>query len=348
MKNLLILLSLILSVIVTGNTEAGGGTPAGIEMTTAQSAPMKSCNNKESYRYISDCFTKHEEANHGFTILNRDGQNRPVKTEYVALLIHGLSDSPYFYRDISQILFSRGINVIAIRTTGHGSQASDLRNVSRDDWYKDLEYGKKLAFKHGKKLLWGGMSLGGGLVVHNALSTETKVHGMMLFSPAIASPFRYNLLCLHKNGYQAEKTYGVGVRYQKISNNGTCELTKINGEIAKLSKVDRRSQAFAHLDFPVLNVMSEYDSAIDLKKSFLFTKNNQSNKRNKARNIVYLNSSDKKGFSDYYSNVTSEVPVDEMKHASVLLKDENLFTPEGNPFFDVVEEGLNLFVNDLE
>src|SRR5690606_1213095 len=45
--------------------------------------------------------------------------NHGRKTNYVAVLFHGLSDSPYFLKDIAYELFKSGMNVMVPRLTGH-------------------------------------------------------------------------------------------------------------------------------------------------------------------------------------------------------------------------------------
>jgi esterase/lipase len=338
-----------LTAVTLSYNNANAAKERSKQFTTAKTAPMKSCNDQSRYQSLKECFTNLKEANHGFTMLKRDGKGSAIKTEYVALLVHGLSDSPYFYRDIAQVLFRRGINVVAIRTSGHGSVASDLESIKRKEWFADMAYGKKLAAKFGKKLIMAGMSLGGGLVVRESLVSKDKLYGLMLFSPTIGTPFYYKFLCtpFYWGGYEAEKEYGVGIRYQKISNNGTCETTRVSDEIYR--KRGSARKPFAHLNFPVLTVLSEYDEAISLPLAFNFTKNNKSNARNKARVIYYTADASKKKYGSSYPNEINLVQIDQMKHASVLLKEDGtLFTPEGNVRFDVVEEELLNFIDDLE
>ncbi len=354
-------------------------------MTTAKTAPMKSCNPAA----IFECFQDRATANHGFTIQKRDENDVPIKTQYVALLIHGLSDSPYFYRDISQIIFDHGINVVAIRTTGHGTHKNHLKKVNRKDWYKDVEYGIKLAKNYGEKVIIAGMSNGGALALREA-QINPAVKGLMLFSGAIKMPKEMNYSCLLVNPitklpikvlgsfftdtktYQARKEYGLDVRYQGIHNNGTCQLTKINKETHKRAKKRSKKALFRDINIPVFNVVSEYDDVLVKDYMMNFSTNVASNKNGKSFLVLYQDQS-----KDYEWNLPQRVYVQKvpcMNHASVLLRasvemnytDENQetckysseqvlqfnteekldFTPEVNFHFELMEMALNDFLSE--
>lgn len=49
------------------------------------------------------------------------------------LLIHGLNDSTYVWRDMAQIMVDRGFDVRAILLLGHGSHPANMLNVSHTE-----------------------------------------------------------------------------------------------------------------------------------------------------------------------------------------------------------------------
>jgi alpha-beta hydrolase superfamily lysophospholipase len=51
-----------------------------------------------------------------------------------ALLLHGLSDSPYSLRAVGEILAAQGYRVVGLRLPGHGLAPGALRSVSWRDW----------------------------------------------------------------------------------------------------------------------------------------------------------------------------------------------------------------------
>ena len=116
----------------------------------------------------------------------------------VAVLLHGLSDSPYSMLPTAQILAGMGYNVVVPRMPGHGFAVGGLRQVSWKDWMAAV----RVAVRHAatlpggeQGLVMGGYSNGGLLAVEYGMSCG-KVDdlpcpkGMILLSPAIAvSPF---------------------------------------------------------------------------------------------------------------------------------------------------------------
>ena len=51
-----------------------------------------------------------------------------------ALLIHGLSDSPYSLRALGERLHAEGYTVVGLRVPGHGTCPAALAKVTKDDW----------------------------------------------------------------------------------------------------------------------------------------------------------------------------------------------------------------------
>jgi esterase/lipase len=376
-------LSLVATLLIAGSVMA---KPSG--MTTAATAPTKKCDPDS----LEKCFQNRSKANHAFEMLHRDSRGKIKRTKKVALLIHGLSDSPYFYRDIAQIIFNQGINVIATRSTGHGTDKTHLKDVTREMWYEDVKFGMQRARELGDQILLGGMSLGGALVLREALINK-EVKGLLLFSPAYKLPKSFNNTCRLENfikrpfiklvgkiagkdtnDYQARKEFGVDVRYQGIHNNGSCELIKINNEIEKIARkqVGRKGELFSNLDIPIFNVISEYDTAIDLPYVSLLSKNAKSNERNLSHLLVYSKPETTAGLINE-ARVTYRRNVPCMRHASVLLRpsvemnyvEEKCefttpkeiqrfnsekkydFTPEINFEFDFVEDKLIDFLEQL-
>jgi len=314
--------------------------------TRAFEAPLKNCNDKTQYSDFKKCFAERSEANHAFTMLKRDESGKVIKTKYVAVLLHGLSDSPYFYRDIAQILFEEGINVFAYRHTGHGSHFDDLKKVKKSQWYEDLDWAKSKARSYGDQIILGGMSLGGALATRDALMNPSTIGGLMLFSGVVNMILKVRLTCLFKDEYQADKTYGEGVRYPKISNNASCEVFKITQDIKRLGGFKGFSGAFNRIEFPLFNVLSVYDSVVNLKTLYLLSKKGAS----KSHLLLYTGdgATDIEGESlkrSLFPNYTQVVEIDELAHASVLLKDsDNDLTPETNKRFDALERELRYFI----
>ncbi len=110
-----------------------------------------------------------------------------------ALLIHGLSDSPYSMRALAEHMRSRGYWVVALRLPGHGTAPSGLASVT----WQDFAAATRLALRHlrqkipaGRPLVVFGYSTGAALAVECALARlrgedVPKIDRLVLLSPAI-------------------------------------------------------------------------------------------------------------------------------------------------------------------
>jgi alpha-beta hydrolase superfamily lysophospholipase len=106
-----------------------------------------------------------------------------------AVLVHGLTDSPYAMRSLGQTLLAQGYYVILLRLPGHGTVPAGLDRVRWQDWYAAVE----LAAKHAattagpdKPLVLGGYSTGAALSALYAVRT--------LDDPALPRPDRLYLM----------------------------------------------------------------------------------------------------------------------------------------------------------
>lgn len=109
-----------------------------------------------------------------------------------ALLLHGMSDSPYSFRALGEALNHRKYWVIGLRLPGHGTAPSGLLHVKWEDMVAAVRLGMEhLASKVGQKPIHiMGYSTGGPLALHHTLDAlEGKASplpaSLVLISPAI-------------------------------------------------------------------------------------------------------------------------------------------------------------------
>ena len=89
-----------------------------------------------------------------------------------ALLVHGLSDSPYSMRSVGRVLQEQGFYVLALRLPGHGTIPAGLLDVDWKDWYAAVELAAKhVAARAGadKPFYVGGYSTGAALTTMYSL-----------------------------------------------------------------------------------------------------------------------------------------------------------------------------------
>jgi len=100
------------------------------------------------------------------------------------LLTHGLTDSPYFMRDLAAFFQDNCFRVMAILLPGHGTRPGDLLDVSWQEWAKAETYGTDQLAAEVDEVYLAGFSTGGALSVYQSLR-DKRVRGLFLFSPAL-------------------------------------------------------------------------------------------------------------------------------------------------------------------
>ncbi|MBT8089334.1 MAG: alpha/beta fold hydrolase [Gammaproteobacteria bacterium] len=116
----------------------------------------------------------------------------------VAVLLHGLTDSPYSMLATAQALAGAGYNVVVPRMPGHGFAVSGLLQARHEDWTAAVRVAVRHASQQAaseQSLLIAGYSNGGLLAVDYALRCDDIddlpcPDGLVLLSPGLAiSPF---------------------------------------------------------------------------------------------------------------------------------------------------------------
>lgn len=178
------------------------------------------------------------------------------------LLLHGLNDSPYLWRDVAEELASRGYDVRAILLPGHGNTPQAQLSVSYKDWISAAREHLDLYSEPDKKLYLGGFSLGG--VLATLLASECDdVDGLLLFSPAFRS--QSHKLLRWAGLYSIMKPWVFGgmiiednpVKYNSIPINS-------GSQYFKTTRTLNRRWPKNPLNIPVLVVTSINDSVVDI------------------------------------------------------------------------------------
>ncbi len=126
---------------------------------------------------------------------NIKGLNKPYRRGI--LLVHGLTDSPYFMRYLGEFFQAQGFRVMAILLPGHGTQAGDLLNVTWRDWADSVAFGVDQLDGEVEQIYLAGFSVGGALSIRQSL-LDIRVRGLWLFSPALKVTSRAAFANFHK------------------------------------------------------------------------------------------------------------------------------------------------------
>lgn len=145
-----------------------------------------SAKNKYNPQHISYPVHNQQNLNGSFSL----APEKPVKGGI--LLLHGLTDSPYHLRAISELFQDQGYRVICLRLPGHGTVPAALKKIHWRDWAEAVDYGAKIlrAELGDLPLYMGGFSTGGALSVHYSLrkaleQPELMPEKIFLFAPAM-------------------------------------------------------------------------------------------------------------------------------------------------------------------
>ncbi|MCC2606727.1 alpha/beta hydrolase [Planctobacterium marinum] len=106
--------------------------------------------------------------------------------EKAILLVHGLSDSPFSFVDISRSLEKQGFYVQTLLLPGHGTRPADMKLARYEDWQKIVDHYAALLKQDYQEVWLGGYSTGGNLVTIHALQ-QPDIAGLLLFSPGFES-----------------------------------------------------------------------------------------------------------------------------------------------------------------
>lgn len=107
--------------------------------------------------------------------------------EKAVVLVHGLSDSPYFMTAIADYFFNElGYNVYLPLLHFHGlKNPKGMEGVELEEWKANVSFAIKCAAAHADEVSIGGLSTGGTLSFYMA-STQPRVNGALyLFSAAL-------------------------------------------------------------------------------------------------------------------------------------------------------------------
>ncbi len=164
-----------------------------------------------------------------------------ARARKTVLMIHGLTDSPWYMRELGGILYKQGYNVVSVLLPGHGTKPEDLTTATKAEWQDEVDRGLRIASGLGEKVSLAGFSTGGALSL-DALRrhTELKIDKLFLFSPAIAinegSQTSVTLGCQSlwlttkiKGDYNepADTAEVSPYNYSKMAINGVCQLSDL-------------------------------------------------------------------------------------------------------------------------
>ena len=126
-----------------------------------------------------------------------------------ALLIHGLSGTPFEMLYLGERLAEAGVRVCGVRLAGHAGAAEELGAATRDQWYESVVEGFERLHRFGDPVAVVGLSMGALLAARLAADQGEAVGGVVMLSPAFFLPLwvRGPLKALSALGPLADRIY---------------------------------------------------------------------------------------------------------------------------------------------
>ncbi len=201
----------------------------------------------------------------------------PEVRSHGIVLIHGLTDSPFFMEAIGNCFVDYGFNVYLPLLQCHGlKQPNGMRGVSLDVWKENVAYAVEACRAMCDQVSIGGLSTGGALSVWKAMTDPQSINGgIFLFSAALDIAGRTGnfkeWLSRSLIGraidwfHDSDPNRLIGrnpYRYQNIDVGGAGELSRL---IRELDQLTGSRGGKERVDRPVFIAHSECDETADIE-----------------------------------------------------------------------------------
>ena len=105
-----------------------------------------------------------------------------------ALLIHGLSGTPFEMRYLGERLAAAGVRVLGVRLAGHAGTPEELGATAHPHWYESVVEGFERLLAFGDPNIVIGLSMGSLLAARLAADQREAVAGLVMLAPAFYLP----------------------------------------------------------------------------------------------------------------------------------------------------------------
>lgn len=190
-----------------------------------------------------------------------------TNNEKAILLIHGLTDSPYWLHDLAYDFYQQGYNVRTLLLPGHGTAPSDLLSVDYQEWQLAADYAINRTLADYKNVYLGGFSTGGALIFNHLFKQDKmndKLKGLLMWSPASKAKSDIAWLAQYVNylpfinwlDKDADTDFA---KYESFSFNAAAQVNSLMNIMMDFTQ-DKKTHVH---NIPLLVVASEHDQTID-------------------------------------------------------------------------------------
>ncbi|WP_460047165.1 alpha/beta hydrolase [Pseudomonas sp. S2_H01] len=179
------------------------------------------------------------------------------------LLVHGLGDSPFSFKDVGQTLAGQGFLVRTVLLPGHGSKPADMLDVTLKQWQQVVGEQARIMESEVPAVYLGGFSTGANLVLDYAYE-HPEIAGLVLFSPAFRPQNSYAWLTQYIGWFRPwlaspnddVRPMQTPVRYLNVPTNGFAQFYR-SALLAQDHLADRPYPK------PVFIAITQHDSVLD-------------------------------------------------------------------------------------
>jgi len=202
-------------------------------------------------------------------------------------LIHGYTGSPTDFRDLPLLLNKNFDAVVYVpRIIGHGTDIRDLDNLTYEDFYRQVENELKKELKKGRKIVLGGLSLGG--IIALELSSKYPSVGIFTISVPYYMTWPFKLITFIEPVLPWKYWKKSVSNYEKQMREGSFHYPYVHSRgltVVKEFKTNFKN-ILRNVKVPCMNIHCKYDYLTN-SKSIDFIKENIGSKI--VKNIVYDN-----------------------------------------------------------
>ncbi len=105
-----------------------------------------------------------------------------------ALLIHGLTGTPYEMRYLGEQLAARDVRVRGVKLAGHAGTPEELGETGYDNWYESVVKGLEELRQYGEPIIVVGLSMGAVLAARLTADQGESIAGVVMLAPAFFLP----------------------------------------------------------------------------------------------------------------------------------------------------------------
>lgn len=181
------------------------------------------------------------------------------------ILVHGLGDSPWSFRDLAQEFANKGYLVRTLLLAGHGTRPADMLSVNDSEWVNLVREQISILKNDVDEVSLGGFSTGANLVTSYALN-DPDIQSLFLFSPAFKSDSEYDFLTPLAAALKdwiftpSPSEIDNQVRYSTVPLNAFAQYYQTSASVQELLEIKT-------FDRPVFIATSEADSVVDVQET---------------------------------------------------------------------------------